>query len=608
MDSSNLRNVAIIAHVDHGKTTMVDGLLKQSNTFRQNEQAMSQELIMDSNDLERERGITILSKNTAVQYQGYKINIIDTPGHADFGGEVERVLNMADGALLIVDAAEGPMPQTRFVLKKALQQGLRVIVVVNKIDKANARETEVINQIGDLFLELATEDAQLEFPVVYAIGREGKAWSDYPDDLTAEADLEPIFQAIIDKVPAPSIESDAPFQMLVTALDFDEYKGKYAIGRIRRGQARPGMSVAILDKNGEKTSGRIDTVFTSLGLKRAATEIGYPGDIVALTGMPQVNLGNTIADSTSPEALPSIEVEEPTLQMTMGVNTSPVSGRDGKFVTSRQLRDRLMKEVETNVALRVENSPGSAELLVAGRGELHLSILIEQLRREGFELQVGKPEVIIKEIDGQKMEPVESLTVEVSDEYVGAITQELGQRRGTMLGMHPDHQGNTRLEYVIPTRGLLGFGNATQTLTRGTAVVGSIFLEYQPIGPELPKMRNGALIASEAGVALTYGLNIAQGRGTTFIAPGTEVYEGMIIGLNSRSDDLVINVTKEKKQSNVRSSTADISVKLAPPVVLSIEQSLDMLEADEVLEVTPHHLRLRKRYLTESERRKMAKK
>ena len=608
MDIQKLRNIAIIAHVDHGKTTMVDGLLKQSKTFRENEQAMSQELIMDSNDIERERGITILSKNTAVAYNDYKINIIDTPGHADFGGEVERVLNMADGALLIVDAAEGPMPQTKFVLKKALDQKLKIIVVINKIDKPNARDAEVISQLGDLFLELATDDAQLDFPVIYAIGREGKAWDSIPADLTEEVNLEPIFQAIIEHVPAPQVEASGPFQMLVTALGYDDYKGKYAIGRVHRGAGKTGQSVVIIGADGEKKSARIETIYTALGLKRVEADTANAGDIVSITGLSDVKLGQTIADSSHPEPLPSIQIEEPTLQMTMGVNTSPVSGQEGKFVTSRQLKDRLNKELETNVALKVTSSADSSEFLVAGRGELHLSILIEQLRREGYELQVGKPEVITRQIDGVTMEPVESVTIDVPDEYVGAITQELGMRRGTMHSMQPDNQGTTRLEYTIPTRGLLGFSNSAQTLTRGTAIIGSVFLDYQPLGSELPKMRHGALIASESGVALTYGLNIAQGRGSTFIAPGTPVYEGMIIGLNSREDDLVINVTKEKKQSNVRSSTADISVKLAPPVVLTIEKAIDLLESDEVLEVTPKNLRLRKRYLTENERRKHSKK
>lgn len=607
MTTSNLRNVAIIAHVDHGKTTMVDGLLKQSHVFRDNESAMSQELIMDSYDLERERGITILAKNTAVSYQDYKINIIDTPGHADFGGEVERVLNMADGALLIVDAAEGPMPQTKFVLKKALQQKLKIVVVINKIDKPNARHTEVIEQINDLFLELANDEAQLDFPILYAIGRDAKAWADFPANMDQDADLEPVFQAIINHIPAPTVEEGA-FQMLVTNLDYDDYRGKYAIGRLHRGSVKPGQSVVLLGRNDHKSQARVEGVFSSMGLKRVEDSQPITGDIIALSGLANVQLGDTIADPASPQALPTIEVEEPTLQMTMGVNTSPFSGKDGKFFTSRQLRDRLMKELETNVALRVIDHPETAELLVSGRGELHLSVLIEQLRREGYELQVGKPEVITKEIDGQKMEPVESLTVDVPDEYVGAITQELGQRRGIMVSLHPDHQGSTRLEYVIPTRGILGFRNTALTLTRGTAIAASIFLEYQPVGPDLPKLRNGALIASENGVALTYGLNIAQGRGITFIEPGTPVYEGMVIGLNSRQDDLVINVTKEKKQSNVRSSTADISVKLAPAVILSIEQSLDTLESDEVLEVTPHNLRLRKRYLNENDRRKQSKK
>ena len=608
MTTSQLRNVAIIAHVDHGKTTLVDGLLKQSHVFRENEAAMEQDLIMDSNDLERERGITILSKNTAVQWNDYTINIIDTPGHADFGGEVERVLNMADGALLIVDAAEGPMPQTKFVLKKALEQQLRIIVVINKIDKPQSREAEVINQIGDLFLELATEDAQLDFPVLYAIGREGKAWDSVPDDLTADADLSPIFSAIIDHVPAPHNSTDGPFRMLVTALDYDDYKGRYALGRIESGTAKPGLSVSIMEmQNGSSLKlkqGTIETVWTSLGLKRVAAQEAIAGDIVAITGLADVQIGQTLAAGDSPVALPSIAVEEPTLKMTMGVNTSPFAGREGKFVTSRQLKDRLNKELQTNVALKMEEKEGGSDFMLSGRGELHLSILVEQLRREGFEIQVGKPEVITKEIDGKTQEPVESLTIDVPDEFVGPITQEMGMRRGTLVSMTPNHQGMTRLEYVIATRGMLGLRNRALTLTKGTSVVSSIFLRYEPMGQPLNRMRNGALIASEEGVALTYGLNIAQGRGITYIEPGTRVYEGMIIGLNSREDDLVINVTKEKKQSNVRSSTADIAVKLAPAVQLSIEQSLDLLEADELLEVTPQSLRLRKRYLRESDRRK----
>jgi GTP-binding protein len=608
MDTKHLRNVAIIAHVDHGKTTLVDGLLKQALVFRENEAAMGQELIMDSNDLERERGITILSKNTAVHWEDYTINIIDTPGHADFGGEVERVLNMADGALLIVDAAEGPMPQTKFVLKKALEQRLKIIVVVNKIDKPQSREVEVVNQIGDLFLELATEDAQLDFPVLYAVGREAKAWDTMPDDLTAEADLQPIYRAIVEHIPAPDNSVDGPFQMLVTSLDFDDYKGKYAMGRIHRGIAKPGLAVSVMGwQDGQakqiKTA-HIETVWTSLGIKRISAEQAIAGDIVSLTGISGINIGETICDASAPEALPAIAVEEPTLKMTMGVNTSPFAGREGKFVTSRQLQDRLQKELETNVALRMEAKVGGSEFLLSGRGELHLSILVEQLRRDGFEIQVGKPEVIVKQIEGKMQEPVESLTIDVPDEHVGAMTQELGLRKGNLITMVPNHQGTTRLEYTIATRGLLGLRNRAMTLTKGTAVVSSIFLHYQPVGQPLNRMRNGVLIASEAGMALTYGLNIAQGRGATFIGPGTQVYEGMIVGLNSREDDLTINVTKEKKQSNVRSSSSDMSIKLAPPVELSIEQSLDMLEADELLEVTPKSLRLRKRYLNESDRRK----
>jgi GTP-binding protein len=593
----DIRNVAIIAHVDHGKTTLVDGLLKQSHIFRDNQQVG--ELIMDSNELERERGITILAKNTAIIYRGIKINIIDTPGHADFGGEVERVLNMADGCLLLVDAVEGPMPQTRFVLKKALELGLRPIVVINKIDRRDARIQQVLDWTQDLFLELATRDDQLDFPVLYAIAREGIArWA--PDD--TNTDLQPLFEAIVSVVPAPLAEEDAPFQMLVTTLDYDDYKGKYAIGRITRGRVRPGMAVAHLSREDKLTRGRVGQVFTWRGLARVEVEEASAGDIVALTGIADANISDTIADFDNPEALPTLAIEEPTLKMTFGVNTSPFGGRESKFSTSRQLRARLYRELETNVSLRVEDGSTADEFIVSGRGELHLSILIETMRREGYELQVSRPEVITHNEDGRVLEPMERLVIDTRENYIGAISETLAIRKGRMANMIYDGQGNVRLEYDIPTRGLIGFRNAFLTLTQGNGAMSSMLTDYAPwLGP-IGIARNGALVASEAGVAVTYGLNNAQQRGQTFIEPGTPVYEGMIVGLNARPDDLAVNVCKEKKATNIRSSTSDIAVRLSPVVNLSLEQSLDFINNDELVEVTPQNVRLRKRLLTQHER------
>lgn len=594
---SDIRNVAIIAHVDHGKTTLVDGLLKQGKVFRENQQVG--ELIMDSNDLERERGITILSKNTAISYKGIKINIIDTPGHADFGGEVERVLNMADGCLLLVDAVEGPMPQTRFVLKKAFELGLKPILVINKIDRRDARIDQVLSWTQDLFLELATNEEQLEFPVLYAIAREGIA-RHHPDD--TNTDLIPLFETIINYVPAPVVDDEGPFQLLVTALDYDDYKGKYAIGRITRGSVRPGMAVARITRDGEQLRGRISLVFTYQGLSRREVEEAYAGDIVALTGVADANISDTLADALLPEALPSIAIDEPTLKMTFGVNTSPLSGRDGKFSTSRQLRARLYRELETNVSLRVEDGTSADEFVVSGRGELHLAVLIETMRREGYELQVSRPEVITHDVDGKVMEPIERLVIDTREQYIGAISETLALRKARMANMVNDGNGNVRLEYDIPTRGLIGFRNSFLTLTQGNGALASLLQGYEPwLGP-IGTSRNGALIASEAGAAVTYGLNNAQARGQTFIEPGTPVYEGMIVGLHQRPGDLVVNVCKEKKMTNVRSSTSDIAVRLSPPVKLSLEQSLDFINSDELVEVTPQNVRLRKRLLTQHER------
>ncbi len=605
--NTKIRNIAIIAHVDHGKTTLVDGLLKQSNTFRANSEEMQKELILDSNELERERGITILAKNTAIIYKGVKINIIDTPGHADFAGEVERTLHMADGCLLVIDAQEGPMPQTKFVLKKALQIGLRPIVVINKIDKKAARPKEVLEETYNLFLEQVKHEDQLNFPIFYSAGRAGKAWAELPQGNIDETpgNFEPIFEAILKYIPAPEDKSNEPLQMLVASLDWDNFKGKYLIGRIVRGKAIRGASVVLISKDGKTRNAKIDRVFTSLGLGRVEVEEAASGDIVALTGLGDAKIGETIADAATPEALPGIEVEEPTIKMALGVNTSPFAGREGQFVTSRQLKERIEKELETNVGLRLEYGQNS-EFIISGRGELHLSILIETMRREGYEFKVGKPEVILKNIDGISHEPYEEVSIDIPEGYVGIITEELGRRKGELKDMRPE-DGKVRFVYEITTRGLFGLRNALLTGTRGTAVINSVILGFKPVGDKLPKFRNGVLIADRAGEAVTYGLNVAQGRGATFIEHGTEVYEGMIIGENSRIEDIDINVCKEKKLTNMRSSTADMAIQLAPPVSMSLEQWLGFIEEDEYLEVTPKSLRLFKKYLSKTERSKHKK-
>jgi GTP-binding protein len=606
MSNTSIRNVAIIAHVDHGKTTLVDGLLKQSKTFRENEAAMSQELIMDSNDQERERGITILAKTTAVSYNGVKINIVDTPGHADFGGEVERTLSMANGAILVVDAQEGPMPQTKFVLKKALELGLKPIVVINKIDKKDSRVEEVLSKTYDLFLDLAITEDQLEFPVYYAIGREGKAWKDMPEDPSSIADLNPIFEAIIEHIPAPAGDAAGPFQMLVSALDWDSYQGKYAIGRIYRGSVKPGTTLSLLNPNGNVTSGRVDRVYVSQGLQRVEVQEAFAGDIVSLTGLKDSGISFTITDPSSQDALPAISIEEPTLKMAIAANTSPFAGREGKFVTSRQIQDRIKQELEHNVSMRLEQGE-EGEFVLSGRGELHLSVFIETLRREGFELQVGKPQVITKEVDGIVSEPVEELTVDVAAEFVGGVTGEVGRRKGILHLQEENSDGSVRVVFEITTRGLLGLRNQLLTLSKGTAIMNSLFVRFDPVSGSIPKLRNGVLIASETGKAVAYGLNVAQGRGGTFIGPQTEVYEGMIIGLNSREDDMEINVCKEKKLTNVRASGSDDALVLTPPTIMSLEQCLDFLEEDELLEVTPKNLRLRKKFLNATQRARAKK-
>ncbi len=602
----NLRNIAIIAHVDHGKTTLVDGLLKQSKTFRENESLMTQSLIMDSNDQERERGITILAKNTAVIYKDTKINIIDTPGHSDFGGEVERTLNMADGVLLLVDAQEGCMPQTKFVLRKALELNLKVIVVVNKIDKKDADIQQTLHKIYDLFLELATKDEQLEFPILYAIGREEKAWNEMPEDFSIETDLSPVFEAILKYVPEPTADEKAPFQMLITTLDWDNYKGKYAIGRITKGNAVVGMPLVLIKADGTKETTTIEKVYVNQGLKRIETEIGISGDIVSLTGIKNAGIGDTLADAENPEALPTIHIEEPTLSMAIGPNTSPFMGKEGKFFTGRQILERIERELQTNIAMKFRISE-EGKYIISGRGELHLSVFLETLRREGFEIEVGKPEVITKKINGIEMEPVEELTVDVENEYVGAVKSEIGRRRG-MLILQEELMGSaTRLVFEITTRGILGLRGTLLTLSKGTAVASSIFSRYEKVSGSIQKLRKGVLVASATGKTAPYGLAIAQEKGPTFVGPQIPAYEGMIVGINGRDEDLEVNVCKEKQLTNNRSVGED-STLLAPPVTLSLEQSLGFLEDDELLEITPHNLRLRKKILDGTLRYRSARK
>jgi GTP-binding protein len=601
-DPSKIRNVAIIAHVDHGKTTLVDGLLKQSQTFRDNQAEMGQSLIMDSGDQEKERGITITAKITAVQHGDYRINIIDTPGHADFSGEVERTLNLADGCLLIVDAQEGPMPQTKFVLSKALAAGLSPIVVINKIDKDGRRIKEVEDELADLFLELAVHEDQLHYPVYYASGRAGKAWLSVPDNFEEDGDLSVIFDAIIKKVPAPSVELDKPFQMLVTALAHDTFKGKYSIGRITRGAIKPGDAVVLCKKDGSQVRAKIDNVFMSHGVSKFEVAGGVAGDIVQLTGISEAQIGETIADANEPEALPTIEVEAPTLRIYLGPNTSPFKGQEGDFNTSRQIAERLEKELETNVGLRVE--PDGIGFTVAGRGELHLGVLIETMRREGYEFEVGRPQVVTKEEDGKTLEPIEEVLIEVPAEHVGAVQMELGKRRAELKEQFASPKGVTKLVYEMPTRALLGMRNILLTNTKGTIVMNSLTIGYQPQGSALQQLRSGVLIAFETGTTTPYSLQTAEARGTVFVGPAEKVYAGQIVGLNSRMEDMEMNVCKAKHLTNMRSSSSDGVVQLTPPVIFSLEECLDFIENDELLEVTPKNLRLRKRELDPKKRKR----
>lgn len=597
-----IRNVAIIAHVDHGKTTLVDGLLKQSHTFRDNQAEMSQTLIMDSMDQEHERGITITAKQTSVFYKDYKINIIDTPGHADFSGEVERTLNMADGVILVVDAQEGPMPQTKFVLQKALAMHLKPVVIINKIDKPAARIDEVESEIADLFLELASDESQLNYPVYYAVARDGKAGktTDLDDDLHV------IFDAIINDIPAPKIDADASkgAQLLVAALAADNYLGKYAIGKIFRGSLKKGENVKVLQ--GEASSNaKIDRIFVYRGLGKEEVESASAGDIVAISGIAQANIGDTVATGENPEALPTIELEPPTLSIYIGPNTSPLKGQEGEFTTSRQIAERLERELETNIALKIV--PDGLGYKVSGRGELHLSVLIETMRREGYELETGRPEVVYKEIDGQKCEPVEELTIEVEPEFVGAVSQELGVRKSELKSQELTSSGSTRFVYEITTAALIGLRNNLLTATKGTAIMSSLPSGYRPVEGKYKPERNGALIAHEAGTSTAYALDAAQARGVLFIPPGVQVYQGMIVGLSNKKDDLDINICKEKQLTNMRTHSSDGAIQLTPYTQYSLEQCIDFLLDDELLEVTPKSLRLRKRELDPVKRKRAAR-
>lgn len=598
--NNKLRNVAIIAHVDHGKTTLVDAMLKQSHIFRANEQVA--ERVMDSNAIERERGITILSKNTAVMYKDIKINIVDTPGHADFGGEVERVLNMVDGVLLLVDASEGPMPQTKYVLRKALEQGLKPIVVINKIDRPDQRIDDVYDEVLELFMELGADDDQLDFPVVYAIARDGIAKLDLDDESDS---LEPLMDLLIKEIPAPQGDVEGPLQMMVTTLDSDEYVGRVAIGRIMRGKIKEGQNVVVISGDGE-TKERIGKVYVYQGLKRMEVSEAELGEIVAITGLPSASIGHTVADAENPEALPSINIDEPTLSMTFGVNTSPFAGREGQFVTSRHLRDRLYKETETNVSLRVEETDSPDTFKVSGRGELHLSILIETIRREGYELQIGKPEVIYKEINGQLCEPIENLTIEVPQEFMGTVMESLGTRKAELSNM-TELKGYLRLEFTIPARGLIGFRSEFLTNTKGNGIMNHVFRGYAPYKGDIPGRSRGSLVAFEQGETTPYGIYTLQDRGVMFISPNQMVYEGMIIGENTRELDMDVNPCKKKNVSNMRSSSSDEAIRLTPPRLLSLEQALEFINKDEMVEVTPESIRLRKTILDKSQRGRLRK-
>jgi GTP-binding protein len=612
-----IRNIAIIAHVDHGKTTLVDKLLRQSGTFAAHQHVI--ERVMDSNDLERERGITILAKNCAVTYAGTHINIVDTPGHADFGGEVERVLSMVDGVLLLVDAVDGPMPQTRFVTRKALAQGLKPIVVVNKVDRPGARPDWVVNQTFDLFDKLGASEAQLDFHVVYASALQG--WATIERDqlsaLTApsrlpgdEATMRPLFEAILAHVPAREDNPDGPLQLQICSLDYSSYVGRIGIGRVNRGRIRPGQSVAVLrgpSNEGMPVIAKVNQVLVFKGLERVLTEEAQAGDIVLVNGVDGLGIGITLADPEHPEALPLLTVDEPTLTMNFQVNTSPLAGREGKFVTSRNLRERLQREVMSNVALRVEDTADADVFTVSGRGELHLTILLENMRREGYELAVSRPRVVLKEIGGVKCEPFEMLTVDIEDTNQGAVMEALGARRGDLLDMQPDGKGRVRLDYRVPARGLIGFQAEFLTLTRGTGIMSHVFDDYAPMKPEIPERRNGVLVSAEDGAAVAYALWKLQERGRMFVSPGDPLYEGIIIGIHSRDNDLVVNPIKGKQLTNIRASGTDEAVRLVPPIQITLESAIEFIADDELVEITPKSIRIRKRYLKEHERKRASR-
>ncbi|RKR03341.1 GTP-binding protein TypA/BipA [Kushneria sinocarnis] len=602
-DISKLRNIAIIAHVDHGKTTLVDKLLQQSGTL--DRKAENQERIMDSNDQEKERGITILAKNTAISWHDYHINIVDTPGHADFGGEVERVMSMVDSVLLMVDAVDGPMPQTRFVTQKAFAQGLKPIVVVNKIDRPGARPDWVIDQIFDLFDNLGATEDQLDFPIIYCSAINGVAGMD-PDEMAE--DMTPMFQSIVDIVEPPTVELDGPFQMQISALDYNSYVGVIGLGRVKRGSVRTNQQVTVVSRDGATRRGKIGQVMTHMGLERMQADVVSAGDIVCITGIDDLAISDTLCDPNTVEALPALTVDEPTVSMTFQVNDSPFAGREGKFVTSRNIKERLERELIHNVALRVEPGESPERFKVSGRGELHLSVLIEAMRREGFELAVARPEVIIREVDGEQQEPYEEVIIDCEEEHQGAIMEELGYRKGEMTNMNPDGKGRVRLDFTIPSRGLIGFRGQFLTLTSGTGILTSRFDHYGPLKPDATiERRNGVLVSMVAGKALPYALFTLQDRGKLIIEQGTEVYEGMLIGINNRADDMVVNPTKGKKLDNMRSSGSDENIVLTPPVRFSLEQAIEFIDDDELVEITPEHVRLRKKQLTENERKRARK-
>jgi GTP-binding protein TypA/BipA len=600
---NDIRNVAIIAHVDHGKTTLVDALLKQSHVFRENEKV--EERVMDSNDLEKERGITILSKNTAVMHNGIKINIVDTPGHADFGGEVERVLKMVDSVILVVDAYEGPMPQTKFVLKKALELSLKPIVVINKIDRPDERAADVLDEVFDLFVELGANDEQLDFPVAYCSARAGFAKKELEDEST---DMDPLFDVIIKNVPAPQGYLDMPLQMLVTTIDYNEYVGKIGIGKIERGSIKKNQAVALIRKDGKVDNVKVSNLYVYNGLKKEETNEAQLGDIVAVSGIPDINIGETLSDINTPEALPFVEIDEPTLSMNFMVNDSPFAGQDGDFVTSRHLRDRLLKELETNVSLRVEETDSADCFKVSGRGELHLSVLIETMRREGYEFQVSKPSVIFKEENGKKQEPIEYLTIDVPEEFMGPVMEKLGPRKAEMVNMTSAVNGYTRLEFKVPARGLIGFRNEFMTDTKGNGIMNHVLHGYEDYRGEIPERTRGSIVVFETGTSITYGLFNAQERGTLFIPAGIEVYQGMIAGESSRAEDIDVNVCKKKQLSNTRSSGADDALKLVPVTQMTLEQSLEFIASDELVEVTPKNIRMRKKLLNPEMRKRSQRK